>query len=103
MPGLKFNKDKIYAKSLETFQGGQLPTLRLVTEQEIQQFKAFMVEKLKKEALIKLKADLDASNSLTGQDFQILEIENNLIYAEPAIEIKKGVKIGDKVPQVTLG
>jgi hypothetical protein len=103
MPGLKFNKDKIYAKSIEWFQGGQLPTLRLVTEQEVVQFKSFMIDKLKKEVLAKLKSDLDSNNALTGQDFQILEIENNLTYGEPVMEIKKGVKVGDKVPQVTLG
>ena len=61
-----------------------------------------MIDKLKKEVLAKLKSDLDSNNALTGQDFQILEIENNLTYGEPVMEIKKGVKVGDKVSQVTL-
>lgn len=39
IPGLKFNRDKIYAKSKVDFSGGENPKIHVVTQPEIDKFK----------------------------------------------------------------
>lgn len=38
IPGLKFNRDKVYAKAREDFTGGQNPKVHIVTEAEVKKF-----------------------------------------------------------------
>ena len=51
MPGLKFNRDKIYAKATKNFTGGQNPTLKVLTEAEYARFVSLLTDKLKSVAL----------------------------------------------------
>lgn len=49
IPGLKFNRDKIYAKAKNDFTGGSNPINRILTKDELASFEASLAEKLKKE------------------------------------------------------
>ncbi len=102
IPGLKFNRDKIYAKVSKGFTGGQNPTVHVLTEDELKKFKAILVDKLRSAALDGLKDDLAKSNAESGKNFDILDIPENIRYSEPVIEIANGVKVGDKITDVTL-
>ena len=55
MPGLKFNRDKIYAKATRGFAGGQNPTIKILTEAEQARFMALLSERLKSESLVALQ------------------------------------------------
>jgi hypothetical protein len=55
MPGLKFNRDKIYAKAVAGFTGGQNPTLKILTEAEQARFITLLSERLKSESLVALQ------------------------------------------------
>lgn len=102
IPGLKFNRDKIYGKAKTEFQGGQNPTVHILTEEELAKFKAVFTDQLRTAAMDALKADLAKSNSESGRVFDILDIPENIHYTEPVIELANGAKVGDKISEVTL-
>lgn len=102
MPGLKFNRDKVYAKSLKPFFGGQNPTVHVLTEEELTKFKNILADKLRSAALDGLKDDIAKSNADTGKNYDILDIPENIHYSDPQIEVVGGIKVGDKITDVTL-
>ena len=66
MPGLKFNRDKIYAKLREEFKDGQNPTIKILTASELDKFKQILLDKLKIKALENMKQKVRDSNIDTG-------------------------------------
>lgn len=87
MPGLKFNRDKVYAKSLKPFSGGQNPTVHVLTEEEFTKFKNILADKLRSAALEGIKEDIAKSNADTGKNYDILDIPENIHYSDPQIEV----------------
>ena len=49
IPGLKFNRDKVYAKAKDNFSGGENPSVHVLTEDELKSFQNTLNEKLQKE------------------------------------------------------
>jgi hypothetical protein len=102
MPGLKFNRDKIYAKAVAGFTWGQNPTLKLLTEAEQARFVALLSERLKSESLVALQWVISAKSATANKEFKILEVPDNLKYSTPTIEVLDNAKIGDRRSDVRL-
>ena len=102
VPGLKFNRDKIYAKTTTAFVGGIDPKIHVLTEKEVTSFKEILTEKLKSKALEVLKNTIKKANTENGEDYTILPINDNIIYTVSDLLLAKGAKIGDKGDEVTI-
>lgn len=102
IPGLKFNRDKIYAKSTTTFNGGVDPKIHVLTDKEVTSFKDILAEKLKSKALETLKDTIKKSNTENGENYAILPINENIVYTMWDLKLAKGAKIGDKGDEVTI-
>ncbi len=102
IPGLKFNRDKIYAKNTTPFNGGTNPKAHILTDKEATSFKDILREKLKSKALETLKDTIKRTNTENGEDYAILPINENIIYTMGDIKLSKGAKIGDKGDEVTI-
>lgn len=93
IPGLKFNRDKIYAKVLGNFTGGQNPTIKIVTADELSRSQAILADKVKRKALDDIKADIAQKNAASGKNLEILDVPDTIHYSEPKVEILDGVKV----------
>ncbi len=102
IPGLKFNRDKIYAKSLGDFTGGQNPMLKIVTAEELKRSQAILADKVRRQALEDLKSEILQKNSISGKLLEILDVPDTIKYSEPKIEILDGVKEGDRRTEVRM-
>jgi hypothetical protein len=58
IPGLTFNRDKIYAEVTDGFTGGADPTVHVLTAEELARFRAMAADKLRLGAYEQLRADL---------------------------------------------
>lgn len=102
IPWLKFNRDKIYAKTKEEFKDWLDPKIHVLTQEEYDNFTKILTDKLKAKALDELKAKIKNMNSLWWSNFVILPVDNILTYKIWNIEIQKWAKIWDKIDEVTL-
>jgi hypothetical protein len=102
IPGLKFNRDKLYAKSTQAFAGGQNPTVRIVTQEELDKFTALLTDRLKTQALADMKHSLETENEASNKNFMILEVSDNIRYSDPKIEILDAAKVGDRRTEVRM-
>lgn len=102
IPGLKFNRDKIYARTISPFIGGINPKIHVLTDKEVASFKEILIEKLKSKALETLKLNIKKNNGENGENYDILPINDNIIYTLGDINLMKWAKIGDKNEEVTL-
>lgn len=85
VPGLKFNRDKIYAKTKEPFRDGQDPTIKILTAPEFEKFRAILAEKLRMKTVEGLKGKIRDTNAENGTNYDILPIADNIRYSEPTI------------------
>ncbi len=102
IPGLKFNRDKIYAKTLGDFTGGQNPTLKIVTAEELKRSQAILADKVRRQALEDLKSEILQKNSISGKLLEVLDVPDTIKYSEPKVEILDGVKVGDRRTEVRM-
>jgi hypothetical protein len=102
IPGLKFNRDKIYAKTLTSFSGGIDPKIHILTDKEVASFKDILTEKLKNKALESLKNSIAKNNTENGENYAILPINDNIAYIMGDLLLSKGAKIGDRWDEVTI-
>jgi hypothetical protein len=93
MPGLKFNRDKVYARTITNFNGGIDPKLHILTDKEVTGFKEILTEKLKSKALENLKDTIKKSNTENGESYAILPINENIIYTIDDLKLSNGAKI----------
>ncbi|MDQ1343914.1 MAG: hypothetical protein QG650_634 [Patescibacteria group bacterium] len=101
-PGLKFNRDKIYAKTLEAFRDGQDPTVKIVTAGELDKFKAILAEKLRMKAIDGLKAKIRDTSAQAGTTYEIIPIDDNIKYPAPTIVTGSGMGVGSRRGDVSL-
>lgn len=101
-PGLKFNRDKIYAKTKEAFRDGQDPTIKIVTTQELAKFKDILAEKLRMKAIDGLKAKIKDMNAQLGATYDIIPIDDNIKYSEPVVTTGSGMGVGSRRSDVSL-
>ncbi len=102
IPGLKFNRDKIYARTKEAFRDGQNPTVKILTKSELEQFRSIVAEKLKMKALEGLKSRLRALNAETGSQYDIIPTDDVIRYSEPVTSAGSGMAVGARTSEVTV-
>ncbi|MDD2486962.1 MAG: hypothetical protein PHS92_01165 [Candidatus Gracilibacteria bacterium] len=102
IPGLKFNRDKIYAKSKQEFTGGLDPKIHILTQEELDKFQKILEEKLKSKSLDALKEKIKNSNLENHENYQILPINDIIFYKTGEITALNNAKIGDKIEEITL-
>jgi hypothetical protein len=101
-PGLKFNRDKIYAKTKENFREGQDPTVKILTAAELAKFQSILTEKLRMKSVEGLKNRIRDTNAEAGMNYDILPIDNNIQYSEPVVSGGSGVVAGIRKSEITL-
>jgi hypothetical protein len=89
IPGLKFNRDKIHAKTTSAFIGGINPKIHILTDKEMASFKEILTEKLKSKALETLKNTIKKNNTENGENYDILPINENITYVPGTINLLK--------------
>lgn len=65
-------------------------------------FKEILTEKLKSKALEELKDTIKKTNTENGENYDILPINDNIIYTVENLLLSHGAKIGDKMDEVTI-
>lgn len=101
IPGLKFNRDKVYAKAKENFLGGENPSVHVLTEEELKTFKDNLNEKIKKEWEGKITQALNEQKAKNGEEFALM-IPDTVKMSDTAFELISGQNIGDKVDEVEI-
>ena len=101
IPGLKFNRDKVYAKAKNDFAGGTDPQIFLVTEEEVEKFKWILREQLYKTARNKLQEVLDGNKKTFGEDYALLVWEA-ITYTGELIQMTSPYKFWDAATEVTI-
>lgn len=79
-PGLQFNQDRIYAKTLEDFTGGGLDIVHIVAPDDYKNAKNVLQTMLENKALDTLKKDIIEENATFGVQHEILPIDGILTY-----------------------
>lgn len=97
IPGLKFNQDKIYAKLISPATWWENNISYIVWEQDIENAKKILEERLKREVLNKLKISIKEENKINNIEYEILPIKDIINYSNIEIntiwEIKQWQKI----------
>ena len=104
LPGLTEDKDKIYAKSIADFSGGDDNFTKVLSEQDIENAKKIFEAKLKNEALNKLKEQIKLDNKNNNVNYEILllptqkeEYPPSTQYSDMKIHGIEDLKIGDEM------
>lgn len=101
IPGLKFNRDKVYAKAKDNFFGGADPSVHVLTADELENFKKTISEKLQKDGKEALEQKLISDKATTGEDFAMLVVDV-IRFSPIEYEIISGQKIGDSTEEIEL-
>lgn len=101
IPGLKFNRDKIYAKAKEDFTGWAQPEKHILTEEEFNSFKNSTLEQLQKTARINIDKKLESDKSTNWSDFAML-IADAINISDVQYSIISGQKIGDITEEIEI-
>lgn len=101
IPGLKFNRDKVYAKAREDFVWGQDPAIHVVTEAEVNKFKWVLHEQLMRNARDDLQRQLDENKKNSWEDYALL-MGDGISFTGEIIDIASGQKYGDPANEITL-
>lgn len=87
-PWLKQDKDKMYAKSNWVFMWGKSYSgKRVITDQDIENAKNLLRQKLKDKALKELKNQIKEENTLNNVIYELVGIDNSLTYSDENIII----------------
>lgn len=101
IPGLKFNRDKVYAKAKESFIGGADPKIHIVTDPELTRLRGILHEQMVRMSRDTLQSKLDESNKEYGENFALLMASTVTLTGE-TITITSGQKIGDLANEIEL-
>ncbi len=101
IPGLKFNRDKVYAKSDSPFLGWMDPKIHVITKWEVDAFQKIVHEQLSRMARGKLQTSIEESNRQSGEEYALLMGES-VKFDNETIVIDSGKKIGDFSDDVEL-
>jgi hypothetical protein len=102
IPWLKFNRDKIYAKTITALKGWSNPTEHVLTEEELNKFNQIAIEKIKSKALDLLKEEIKNKNINSWTNFNILPINDIIKYSSWSTEIVWNSKIWDKIDVIKI-
>jgi hypothetical protein len=101
IPGLKFNRDKVYGKAKENFVWGWPARIHLVTEPEVKKFEWILREQLSRSARAKLQEWLDEQNKNSGESFTLLSWDS-VSFTGETHAITSGQKIGDLANEIEM-
>ena len=101
IPGLKFNRDKIYAKAKTDFSGWEAPRIHIVADEEIKKFKWLLKEQLHRVARNALQKKLDDEKNLSGTDFDLFS-GDAVSFTGEVFTIVSGQKPGDFAEEIEL-
>lgn len=87
IPGLKFNRDKIYGRTEGNFSGGENPTVHTLTDGELSNFKKVLTDELQQKALKTLQDNIAQQNHFSGQNYAILPINDTISYSPPSLSL----------------
>jgi hypothetical protein len=101
IPGLKFNRDKVYAKAKENFIGWTNSNIRIITEAEVKKSQSILREQLKRIARTEIQAWLDEENKNNAEDYSLLMGEAITLTGE-VIAISSWEKIWDRINEMEI-
>jgi hypothetical protein len=101
IPGLKFNRDKIYAKSKTDFVGWEAPRIHIVAEEEVKKLTWLLKEQLHRVARNALQKNLDEKKQVSGDDF-VLFIGDGVAFTGETYGIVSGQKYGDFSEEIEM-
>lgn len=101
IPGLKFNRDKIYAKSKIEFKGGEAPRIHIVTEPEVKKFTGILTEQLRRVARNNLQKNLDEQKQSSGDDYALFS-GDGVSFSGEIYEITSGQKYGELAEEIEM-
>lgn len=103
IPGLKFNKSKIYAQIIGDFTGGSDPTKKVLTQESLNRFQTLFHEKLKNTAKDQLETTLKKHPWYTeSEDWDIIPLYDVWKYEFSPVETIGGVMPGTSINNITL-
>ena len=101
IPGLKFNRDKIYAKSKTVFVGGEAPRIHIVTEAEVKKLTGLLREQLHRVARNTLQKNLDDKKIASGDDYALFS-GDAVSFTGEIYEIVSGQKYWDFAEEIEI-
>jgi hypothetical protein len=101
IPGLKFNRDKVYAKAKEVFHGGADPKVHVVAEPEVKKFEGIVREQLYNKARERIQQYLDENKKSSGEDYALL-MGDGVTFDNENVGISSGQKYGDTANTVSI-
>ncbi len=102
IPWLKFNRDKIFAKSKSSFTWWLNPKVHILTEEELKKFEWIILEKTKTKALELIREKIKTMNTNSESNFQIIPIDNIVKYYSWTTTILNNVQLWAKIDEITL-
>ncbi len=100
IPGLKFNRDKVYAKAKGDFSGGQNPTRHQVTEKEVKWFEWVLTEQVKKIWIDMVQEKIQNNAPEIGGDYMLFS--DGVSFSGTTFEIVSGHKYWDFADEIEL-
>jgi len=101
-PGLKFNRDKVYARVLKGFTEGTDPQYHVITKPELEKLTSITLEKVKNKALLDLKEKIRTQNLSDNRVYEILPVDESIQYMSGSTEVLNGQKVGDRAEYIYI-
>ena len=101
IPGLKFNRDKVYAKSKIIFAGGEAPRIHVVTEAEVTKLTGLLKEQLYRVARNTLQKNLDDKKVASGDDYALFS-GDAVSFSGETYEIISGQKYWEFAEEIEM-
>ncbi|MDP5039021.1 MAG: hypothetical protein NWP80_01080, partial [Candidatus Gracilibacteria bacterium] len=102
LPGLKFSQDRIYARLNKPAKGGTNDVSYLISKEDIENANKNFENKLKQEAINKIKEIIANENKSNTIKTEIIGINDVINYKDLNIENIGNFKIGDKIEDFGL-
>jgi hypothetical protein len=98
LPWLKQEKDKMYAKALWAFNWGKsYEGKRIVTQQDVENAKNLLIQKLKDTAIKELKTQIRDDNTLNNVTYDLVWIDSALVYSDEKVDIPSTIIVWKSV------
>lgn len=102
LPGLKNDKDKLYAIASSDFKWANDNYTKVLTKEDIENAKILLKWKIENEALKQIKEDILENNKSNNVEFEILWINNIIKYSEFEVFWLENLKIWEEIEKFEL-
>lgn len=102
LPWLKTDQDKIYAETYSYISGGTDDFVQILWKEDIKNAKIILEWKVKDSALSQVKNEISESNKNNNVTYEILDIDDIIIWSELWITWDEELKLWDKMNHFTL-